>query len=95
MAPGQESLSSSLEVIEDSLSGTLKQQKVHVQMTNTIRALQEDMKKVMERLSYLESLAALQVTHVTQSETGAEGELLILYNISVNLFSTKEAHQVI
>lgn len=60
MAPGQESLSSSLEVIEDSLSGTLKQQKVHVQMTNTIRALQEDMKKVMERLSYLESLAALQ-----------------------------------
>ncbi|XP_066484881.1 acyl-CoA-binding domain-containing protein 4 [Tiliqua scincoides] len=60
MAPSERGFSSSPEVIEESPAGALKWQKVDLQMANTIRALQEDMKKVMERLSYLESLAALQ-----------------------------------
>lgn len=60
VAPGERGLSSSPEVIKESPAGALK---VDLQMTNTIRALQEDMKKVMERLSYLESLAAVQACY--------------------------------
>ncbi|KAJ6660640.1 hypothetical protein lerEdw1_017637 [Lerista edwardsae] len=45
VAPGEGGLSSSPEVIDESPVSALMREKVDLQMTNTIRALQEDMKK--------------------------------------------------
>ncbi|XP_007441213.1 acyl-CoA-binding domain-containing protein 4 isoform X1 [Python bivittatus] len=53
-------ISGSLEAIKESQAGVLTQKDVTLQVMSTIQALQQDMKKVMERLSYLESWAALQ-----------------------------------
>ncbi|KAJ7313490.1 hypothetical protein JRQ81_004907 [Phrynocephalus forsythii] len=60
MAPHEEAVASSPEAICESPTGALIQQDVDLQVTSTIQALQQDVKKVMERLSYLESWAALQ-----------------------------------
>ncbi|KAH0626943.1 hypothetical protein JD844_002250 [Phrynosoma platyrhinos] len=59
-APIEKGLNSSPEVIGESPAGALGQREVDLQVTSTVQALQQDMKKVMERLSHLESWAALQ-----------------------------------
>ncbi|XP_062994531.1 acyl-CoA-binding domain-containing protein 4 [Elgaria multicarinata webbii] len=59
-SPDERGLSSSPEVLSESLAGALIQQEVNLQLMSTVQALQQDMKKVIERLSYLESWAALQ-----------------------------------
>ncbi|XP_044303016.1 acyl-CoA-binding domain-containing protein 4 isoform X3 [Varanus komodoensis] len=48
------------EAVSENLADVLIQQEVNLQVTSTIQALQQDVKEVMERLSYLESWAALQ-----------------------------------
>ncbi|XP_063156632.1 acyl-CoA-binding domain-containing protein 4 isoform X2 [Candoia aspera] len=53
-------ISSSPEAIRERQAGVLTQKDITLQAMSTIQALQRDMKKVMERLSYLESWAALQ-----------------------------------
>ncbi|XP_042327824.1 acyl-CoA-binding domain-containing protein 4 isoform X2 [Sceloporus undulatus] len=58
--PIEKGLNSNPEVFGGSPAGTLGQREVDLQVTNTIHALQQDMKNVKERLSYLESWAALQ-----------------------------------
>ncbi|XP_053121205.1 acyl-CoA-binding domain-containing protein 4 [Hemicordylus capensis] len=60
MTPGEKDLSSSPEDIRKNTAATLIRQEVELQMANAIQALQEDMRKVMERLRHLESLATLQ-----------------------------------
>ncbi|XP_062839792.1 acyl-CoA-binding domain-containing protein 4 isoform X3 [Anolis carolinensis] len=58
--PGEESLIQSPEAIAGCPAGALGQREVDRQVSNTLQALQRDMKEVMERLSSLESWAALQ-----------------------------------
>nr|XP_020653664.1 acyl-CoA-binding domain-containing protein 4 [Pogona vitticeps] len=60
IAPHEKVLGSSPEAICESPTGGLIQQEVDLQVTSIIQALQQDMEKVRERLSYLESWAALQ-----------------------------------
>ncbi|XP_061447108.1 acyl-CoA-binding domain-containing protein 4 isoform X2 [Rhineura floridana] len=59
-SPIERGLNSSLELTNESQAGAMMQQEVELQVMSTIQALQEDMKKVLERLGYLESQAVLQ-----------------------------------
>lgn len=61
IAPPEKILGRSPEATCESPTGGSIQQEVDLQVTSTIQTLQQDMKKVMERLSDLESWAALQV----------------------------------
>ncbi|XP_026574033.1 acyl-CoA-binding domain-containing protein 4 isoform X8 [Pseudonaja textilis] len=53
-------ISQNPEAIRESPISVLTQKDMTLQVMSTIQALQQDMKKVMERLDYLESWAALQ-----------------------------------
>ncbi|XP_026539416.1 acyl-CoA-binding domain-containing protein 4 isoform X2 [Notechis scutatus] len=54
-------ISQNPEAIRESQISVLTQKDMTLQVMSTIQALQQDMKKVMERLNYLESWAALQL----------------------------------
>ncbi|XP_026574028.1 acyl-CoA-binding domain-containing protein 4 isoform X4 [Pseudonaja textilis] len=54
-------ISQNPEAIRESPISVLTQKDMTLQVMSTIQALQQDMKKVMERLDYLESWAALQL----------------------------------
>ncbi|XP_032091700.1 acyl-CoA-binding domain-containing protein 4 isoform X1 [Thamnophis elegans] len=57
---GPPEISQNPEATRESQINVLTQKDMTLQVMNTIQALQQDMKKVMERLKYLESWAALQ-----------------------------------
>ncbi|KAL8175631.1 UNVERIFIED_CONTAM: hypothetical protein K2H54_000985 [Gekko kuhli] len=59
-APAEKNLGSNPSVTEETTARASVQQEVDAHMRTTIRALQEDMKEVMQRLGYLESLITAQ-----------------------------------
>lgn len=77
-------INQSSETIRESQLSVLTQKDMTLQVMSTIQALQQDMKKVMERLNYLESWAALQVYCFFQQLTS-----MLVYKVQITALLRK------